>query len=129
MAGPMRVGISGAQVLVYHDLLGMMQHPHYVKVTPKFCKQYASLGLVIQDALRQYTEDVRPSAFHHQRGEEKGAVTVLYRYLAFSNGHWRRGGFTFVLNFLSEFVPNFLFEVFIFVHRTVAEMWPGDHAR
>lgn len=47
------------QVLVYHDLLGMMQHPHYVKVTPKFCKQYASLGLVIQDALRQYTEDVR----------------------------------------------------------------------
>ena len=31
-----------AQVLVYHDLLGMMQHPHHAKVTPKFCKQYAS---------------------------------------------------------------------------------------
>ncbi|CAD5327378.1 unnamed protein product [Arabidopsis thaliana] len=25
-------------VLVYHDLLGMMQHPHHAKVTPKFCK-------------------------------------------------------------------------------------------
>ena len=36
------------QVLVYHDLLGMMQHPHYVKVTPKFCKQYAAVGATIQ---------------------------------------------------------------------------------
>eukprot|EP00884_Botryococcus_braunii_P009825 jgi/Botrbrau1/18844/Bobra.177_2s0007.2 len=54
---------TSGQVLVYHDLLGMMQHPHYVKVTPKFCKQYASLGLVIQDALRQYTEDVTARAF------------------------------------------------------------------
>ena len=31
---------------MYHDILGMMQHPHYVKVTPKFCKQYASVGTV-----------------------------------------------------------------------------------
>lgn len=34
------------QVLVYHDLLGMMQHPHHAKVTPKFCKQYAAVGKV-----------------------------------------------------------------------------------
>lgn len=34
------------QVLVYHDVLGMMQHPHYVKVTPKFCKPYAAIGQV-----------------------------------------------------------------------------------
>ena len=34
------------QVLVYHDLLGMMQHPHHAKVTPKFCKQYAAVGEV-----------------------------------------------------------------------------------
>ena len=34
------------QVLVYHDLLGMMQHPHHAKVTPKFCKQYAAVGQV-----------------------------------------------------------------------------------
>lgn len=38
-----------AQVLVYHDLLGMMQHPHHAKVTPKFCKQYAAVGAVIQE--------------------------------------------------------------------------------
>jgi hypothetical protein len=31
---------------VYHDLLGMMQHPHHAKVTPKFCKQYAAVGQV-----------------------------------------------------------------------------------
>lgn len=36
------------QVLVYHDLLGMMSHPHHAKVTPKFCKQYAHVGRVIQ---------------------------------------------------------------------------------
>ena len=46
------------QVLVYHDLLGMMQHPHYVKVTPKFCKQYASVGTVIQEALQSYRDEV-----------------------------------------------------------------------
>lgn len=38
--------MCGAQVLVYHDLLGMMQHPHHAKVTPKFCKQYAAVGHV-----------------------------------------------------------------------------------
>ena len=31
---------------MYHDLLGMMQHPHHAKVTPKFCKQYAAVGQV-----------------------------------------------------------------------------------
>ena len=46
-------------MLVYHDLLGMMQHPHYVKVTPKFCKQYASVGTVIQEALQSYRDEVR----------------------------------------------------------------------
>jgi len=37
-----------AQVLVYHDLLGMMSHPHHAKVTPKFCKSYAQVGKDIQ---------------------------------------------------------------------------------
>ena len=36
------------QVLVYHDLLGMLQHPHHAKVTPKFCKQFGNVGTVIQ---------------------------------------------------------------------------------
>ncbi|KAL4418957.1 hypothetical protein ABPG77_001779 [Micractinium sp. CCAP 211/92] len=50
-------GTSG-QVLVYHDLLGMMQHPHHAKVTPKFCKQYSAVGAVIQQALSAYHADV-----------------------------------------------------------------------
>ena len=48
---------------MYHDLLGMMQHPHYRKVTPKFAKQFASLGTVIQDALSQYKAEVASAAF------------------------------------------------------------------
>ncbi|KAK9817891.1 hypothetical protein WJX72_003844 [[Myrmecia] bisecta] len=58
-AGP---HVSG-QVLVYHDLLGMMSHPHHAKVTPKFCRQYAQVGAVIQDALQAYRDDVGSGAF------------------------------------------------------------------
>lgn len=60
------VGCSG-QVLVYHDLLGMMQHPHHAKVTPKFCKQYAHVGVVIQEALTQYASDVAGRKFPSKR--------------------------------------------------------------
>ncbi|KAJ4956225.1 hypothetical protein NE237_013008 [Protea cynaroides] len=56
------------QVLVYHDLLGMMQHPHHAKVTPKFCKPYGRIGEAINKALLQYKEEVTnksfPSAAH-----------------------------------------------------------------
>ena len=52
--------LGAPQVLVYHDLLGMMQHPHHAKVTPKFCKQYAAIGTSIQSALQQYRDEVRP---------------------------------------------------------------------
>ena len=58
-AGPHTSG----QVLVYHDLLGMMAHPHYRKVTPKFCRKYADVGAVIQNALSEYGADVRAGAF------------------------------------------------------------------
>lgn len=58
-AGP---NCSG-QVLVYHDLLGMMQHPHHAKVTPKFCKQYAQVGNVINAALLEYKKDVESRSF------------------------------------------------------------------
>ncbi|KAI4376858.1 hypothetical protein MLD38_014569 [Melastoma candidum] len=51
------------QVLVYHDLLGMMQHPHHAKVTPKFCKQYAQVGEVINKALLEYKEEVTNGSF------------------------------------------------------------------
>jgi 3-methyl-2-oxobutanoate hydroxymethyltransferase len=58
-AGPFCSG----QVLVYHDLLGMMQHPHHAKVTPKFCKQYAQVGEVINKALLEYKEEVSKHLF------------------------------------------------------------------
>ncbi|KAL4518179.1 hypothetical protein Ndes2526B_g01389 [Nannochloris sp. 'desiccata'] len=51
------------QVLVYHDLLGMMQHPHHAKVTPKFCKQYGAVGAAIQRALGQYASEVETGQF------------------------------------------------------------------
>ncbi|KAL1366977.1 hypothetical protein AAHE18_02G017800 [Arachis hypogaea] len=63
-AGPFCSG----QVLVYHDLLGMLQHPHHAKVTPKFCKQYARVGDIINKALLEYKEDVTNGSFpdaHH----------------------------------------------------------------
>ncbi|KAL3690633.1 hypothetical protein R1sor_004284 [Riccia sorocarpa] len=70
-AGP---SCSG-QVLVYHDLLGMMQHPHYAKVTPKFCKKYALIGEVINSALEEYQKEVTsgefPSAAHSPYKLEK----------------------------------------------------------
>ena len=63
-----------SQVLVYHDLLGMMQHPHHAKVTPKFCKQYATVGQVwplppCQVRLRWHQDvswsDRRPDSVRH----------------------------------------------------------------
>ncbi|KAL7158817.1 hypothetical protein ABFS83_02G168300 [Erythranthe nasuta] len=58
-AGPFCSG----QVLVYHDLLGMLQHPHHAKVTPKFCKQYAHVGDVINKALMEYSDEVKNGSF------------------------------------------------------------------
>lgn len=58
-AGPHTSG----QVLVYHDLLGMMQHPHHAKAAPKFCKSYSSVGSSINDALREFRDEVRSKAF------------------------------------------------------------------
>lgn len=31
-------------MLVYHDMLGMLQHPHHAQFVPRFCKNYASVG-------------------------------------------------------------------------------------
>ena len=58
-AGPHTSG----QVLVYHDLLGMMAHPHYRQVTPKFCKKFALVGRQVQDALAAFRDEVRSGAF------------------------------------------------------------------
>jgi 3-methyl-2-oxobutanoate hydroxymethyltransferase len=58
-AGPHTTG----QVLVYHDLLGIMTHPQHAKYVPSFCKQYATLGNEINRALLQYAEEVRQGVF------------------------------------------------------------------
>ena len=52
---------------MYHDLLGMMSHPHHAKVTPKFCKRYSEVGTIIQSALQQYRQEVVSKAFPGQQ--------------------------------------------------------------
>lgn len=58
-AGP---GTSG-QVLVYHDMLGMLSHPHHEQFVPKFCKQYAQVGESIMKGLEDFKRDVESSTF------------------------------------------------------------------
>ncbi|KAH9312046.1 hypothetical protein KI387_027081 [Taxus chinensis] len=53
----------GGQVLVYHDLLQMMQHPHHAQVTPKFCKHYGNIGAAINEALSKYRQEVVSKEF------------------------------------------------------------------
>ena len=59
-------GTSG-QVLVFHDLLGFLQHPHHAKVSPKFCKQYARVGENIQSALSKFINEVGTHQFPDER--------------------------------------------------------------
>lgn len=49
--------------MVYHDLLGIMHHPHHEKHVPSFCKRYAKLGGDIHQALVQYRTEVEESTF------------------------------------------------------------------
>jgi len=64
------------QVLVFHDLLGFLQHPHHAKVTPKFSKQYARVGESIHSALLAFRADVEaqrfPDAQHSPYAIERG---------------------------------------------------------
>lgn len=55
-------GTSG-QVLVYHDMLGMMSHPHHEEFMPKFCKSYAQVGLAITKGLDEFKKDVESGNF------------------------------------------------------------------
>jgi 3-methyl-2-oxobutanoate hydroxymethyltransferase len=54
---------TSGQVLVYHDLLGMLQHAHHAKVAPSFCKKYGNVGEQIQEALCSYQNEVRSGSF------------------------------------------------------------------
>lgn len=58
-AGPETDG----QVLVFHDLLGMLQHPHHAQFVPKFCKRYADVGEQIRIGLEHYRDDVESGRF------------------------------------------------------------------
>jgi 3-methyl-2-oxobutanoate hydroxymethyltransferase len=55
-------GTSG-QVLVFHDMLGMLSHPHHEQFVPKFCKRYAQVGHSIQQGLLDFKADVESSMF------------------------------------------------------------------
>jgi 3-methyl-2-oxobutanoate hydroxymethyltransferase len=54
---------TSGQVLVYHDLLGMLQHPHHAQHVPKFCKRYADVGERIRVGLEEYRDDVENRRF------------------------------------------------------------------
>ncbi len=58
-AGPHTSG----QVLVYHDLLGVNNHPHHEKHVPSFCKRYANLGHTIHEALSSFRNEVHNGSF------------------------------------------------------------------
>lgn len=51
------------QVLVYHDMLGMLSHPHHEQFVPRFCKKYASVGHAIQEGLQEFKMDVEGGRF------------------------------------------------------------------
>ena len=40
-----------------------MHHPHYEQHIPSFCKRYAKLGTVINEALEKYRDEVKSGAF------------------------------------------------------------------
>ena len=56
-------GKTSGQVLVYHDMLGMLSHPHHEQFVPKFCKKYAEVGHMIQDGLLEFKKDVESGEF------------------------------------------------------------------
>ena len=50
-------------MLVFHDLLGFVQHPHHAKVMPKFCKRYCEVGDMINKALVEFNDEVKNHQF------------------------------------------------------------------
>lgn len=95
-AGPHTSG----QVLVYHDLLGMMSHPHHNEFTPRFCKKYANVGgairLGLDDFRREVEEGVFPSKLHSPYKMPKVAEEEFLELVARRNGGGRVTGAAFV---------------------------------
>ncbi len=48
---------------MYHDMLGMLSHPHHESVTPKFAKRYAEIGRTAHVGLQTFCDEVRGGAF------------------------------------------------------------------
>lgn len=71
-------GTSG-QVLVFHDMLGMLSHPHHEQFVPKFCKRYAHIGHMIQEGLKEFKQDVESGIFP---GEEYSPYKMNEKELA-----------------------------------------------
>ena len=61
------------QVLVYQDMLAM-----YSDFKPKFVKQYAQIGSVMKDALRQYIDEVKSGAFPSEEHTFKIDDDIIY---------------------------------------------------
>lgn len=51
------------QVLVYHDMLGVNEHPEFAHFMPGFSKAYAQIGQVAHDAIQQFASEVRDGRF------------------------------------------------------------------
>ena len=58
-AGP---GTDG-QVLVYHDLLGSLHHPHHAVHVPKFCKVFEDVGYMTYKGLADFRNQVKAQEF------------------------------------------------------------------
>jgi 3-methyl-2-oxobutanoate hydroxymethyltransferase len=56
-------GQTSGQVLVFHDMLGMLSHPHHEQFVPKFCKKYAEVGHIIREGLQEFKKDVESGEF------------------------------------------------------------------
>ncbi|CAM9614201.1 unnamed protein product, partial [Pylaiella littoralis] len=80
-AGPCTSG----QVLVYHDMLGMLQHPHHGQFVPRFCKSYASVGDEVRRGLENFRREVEGGVFPQEKhspykmppGEEEAFLLLL----------------------------------------------------
>lgn len=89
---------TDGQVLVFHDALGMMQHPHHAQWTPAFCKQYAKVGYEIQRAIGEYNDDVKQGKFPSEvyspykitKEEEERMHSALSRWDKITTAHKKK---------------------------------------
>jgi len=77
---------TSGQVLVYHDMLGLLQHPHHKKFCPKFCKQYVDVGALTRNGLEAFRREVKeglfPSQEHSPYAMPEQEVKAFQRALA-----------------------------------------------